>query len=111
MGALRVTDPCLSMSGSIVEVASGKRIELLLGRLGEGLARGGVLAAPATALIVTKLQGCNANLDEVQRLSAAFLGDRARTMKGVLGARVLSMADADFVYFPIVDPCACSFIH
>ena len=99
------------LEGLAVEAATADQIGALLGRLPSACDSSSVQAAQTTALIVSKLQGCTVGLDDVHRLSSVFLEDRRKSMKGVLGPHGYSMPDVDFVFFPIVESCASTFIE
>jgi hypothetical protein len=93
-----------------MEAASADRIDALLGRLGDGLASGSLQAASTTALIVTRMLNSRVDIDDLHRLSSVFLEDRRQCMTGVLGPHGYSMPDVDFVFLPIVESCASTFI-
>ena len=94
-----------------MEAASVDSIGVLLNRLGDGIASGTLHAASTTALIVTRMRNSCVGRDDLHRLSSVFLEDRRQSMKGVLGPDAYSMSEVEFVFFPIVETCASTFIE
>lgn len=93
-----------------MEAASADYIGALLTRLADGFATGVLHAAPTTALIIMRMRNSSIGLEDVHRVSSTFLDDRRKSMKGVLGPRAYSVPDVNFVFFPIVESCASTFI-
>lgn len=93
-----------------MEAASADHIGALLAHLADELATGVLHAAPTTALIVTRMRNSSIGLDDMHRLSSVFLDDRKQSMKDVLGPHAYEVPDVDFVFFPIVESCASTFI-
>jgi hypothetical protein len=93
-----------------MEAASTEQLERLLGKLQAGKVVRAKNAAATAALIASKVRRSKASLEDVQRLSTGFLDDRRQSMKGVLGAQAYSMPEVDFVFFPILESCAATFI-
>ncbi len=93
-----------------MEAASSAQITALLARLSDSSTLAAVQAAQSTALQLAKLKGCKVSLDDISRLSQAFLEDRRLQMKGVLGEGAYATHGVHFAFFPVVDSFASTFI-
>lgn len=93
-----------------MEAAAADRIQALLERLGHRDVGSTLQVAPTTQLILAKLRDSPIGADDVARLSQVFLQDRRRCMRGVLGPQAYAMPDVDFVFFPVVEGFASTFI-
>ncbi len=93
-----------------MQAASPAHIEAFLAGLGAGVSSGVFGAAPTTALVSSRLYGLDISLAQLHGLSHDFLVERRQHMAGVLGPDAYSTPGVDFVFFPIAESCASTFI-